>query len=83
MVCGWADSPGCFDVSPENYAQKMMHGQVCCRDQAANHHLTIAMAFLLYCISQTMKNIEVVLLINCLAWGGHTRDGQRLPTQLT
>ena len=44
MVCRGAESPGRFDVSPKNSAQGVMHEQVHCRDEAANHQLPIAAA---------------------------------------
>ena len=47
-----------------------MHEQVHCRDEAATHQLTVAVTISLHCISQPMENIEVALLINCLAWRG-------------
>ena len=40
-----AESPGWFDVSPQNSAWDVMHEQVCCSDEAANHQLPIAVAF--------------------------------------
>ena len=41
-----------------------------CSNEAANHQLLIAVAVFMYCTSESRKNIEVVLLINCLAWRG-------------
>ena len=37
--CSGAESPGWFDVSPKNSARDMMHEQVHCCDEAANHKL--------------------------------------------
>ena len=52
-----------------------MHERARYQDEAANHQLPIAVAvfiilFSSYFISQQMKNIEVVLPINCLACRG-------------
>ena len=48
----------------------MMHEQACCCDDAANHQLPIVAVLSLYYTSELMKNIEVVFVINCLAWRG-------------
>ena len=45
LGCSGAESAGWFDVSPKNSAQDVMHEQVCCCDEAANHQLPIAAAF--------------------------------------
>ena len=45
LGCRGAESPGWFEVSPENSARDVMHEQACCRDEAANHQLPIAAAF--------------------------------------
>ena len=50
----------------KNSAQDMMHEWVLCRDEADSHQLPVS----LYCVSQLMKNIEVLLLINFLPWRG-------------
>ena len=39
------ESPGWFDVRPKNSAGNMIHEQVHCRDEAANHQLPKAAAF--------------------------------------
>ena len=65
-----AGSPGCFDVSQKISAQDVMHEQACCHDEAANHQLPIATAIFIVLSLLTNENIEVVLLINCLAWRG-------------
>ena len=44
MGCRGAESPGWFDVSPKNSAWDVMHEWVCCHDEAANHHVPIAIA---------------------------------------
>ena len=43
--CSRAESPGRFDVSPENSARDMMHKQAHCCDEAAHHHLSTVPAF--------------------------------------
>ena len=43
--CSEAESPAWLDVLPKNSAWDMMHEWVCCRDEAANHQLPIAVAF--------------------------------------
>ena len=45
LVCSGAESPGWFDVLPKHSVQHTMHEWVCCRDEAANHQLPIAVAF--------------------------------------
>ena len=45
LGCRGAEIPGRFDVSPKNSAQDMMHEQVHCPDEAANHQLPIDGAF--------------------------------------
>ena len=40
-----AESPGWFDVSPQNSAWDVMHEWACNHDEAANHQLPIAVAF--------------------------------------
>ena len=40
-----AESPGWFDVSPENSAWDMMHEWAHCHDEAASHQLPIATVF--------------------------------------
>ena len=51
----------------------MMHDQVHCRDEAANHQLPIAVA--------VRRNIEVVILINCFAWRGVLMMDNTFPIQ--
>ena len=41
LGCRDTEWPGWFDVLPKNYAQDVMHEQVCCGDEAANHQLPI------------------------------------------
>ena len=43
---GWSrgEAPAWFDVSPRNSAWDAMFERVCCHDEAANHHLPIAVA---------------------------------------
>ena len=45
LGCSRAESLEWFDVSPKNSAQDLMHYQVCCHDEAANHQVPIAAAF--------------------------------------
>ena len=45
LGCSGAESPGWLEVSPKNSAWNMMHEQVYCCDEAANHQLPIAEAF--------------------------------------
>ena len=45
LVCRGAESPGWFDVSPKISVEDVLHEQAHCRDEAANHHLPIAVAF--------------------------------------
>ena len=45
LGCSWAESPGWFDVLPKNSAQYVVHEQVHCHHEAANHQLPIAVAF--------------------------------------
>ena len=45
LGCRGAESPGGFDILPQNSAQDVMHEWVCCPDEAANHSLLIAVAF--------------------------------------
>ena len=45
LDCRGAESPGWFDVSQKNSAQDRMYEWACCRDEAANHQLPIAVAF--------------------------------------
>ena len=53
LGCRRNKSPGWFDVSPQNYAWNVMHEQVCCHDEAANHQLSIATAFWIIWIVST------------------------------
>ena len=45
LGCRWAESPGWFGVLPKNSAWNVMHEQVHCRDEAANHQLPIPAGF--------------------------------------
>ena len=45
LGCGGAEEPGLFDVLPKNSAQDMVHEQVHCCVETANHQLPIAAAF--------------------------------------
>ena len=45
LDCRGAESPGGCDVFPKISARDVMREQVCCRDEAANHQLPIALAF--------------------------------------
>ena len=45
LGCGGIESPGWFDVSPKHSTRDVMHVQVHCRDEAANHQFPIAAAF--------------------------------------
>ena len=45
LGCRRSESPGWFDVSPENSTQDMMHKRECCHDEAPNSQLPIAVAF--------------------------------------
>ena len=57
---GRVDSPGWFDVLAKNSARDMVDERVLCCDEAARHQLLIAVIIIIYCISQPMKNTEVV-----------------------
>ena len=45
LGCRGAESPGWFDILQKNSAWEVKHEQVHCHDEAANHHLPIAVAF--------------------------------------
>ena len=45
LGCSRAESPERVDVLPKNSAPNVMHEWVCCYNEAANHQLSIAMAF--------------------------------------
>ena len=45
LGCSGAESPVISDVSPKISVWDVMHKQACCRDEAANHRLPIAVAF--------------------------------------
>ena len=51
-----AESFGLLDVSPKNSARDMMHEQVCCHDEAANHQLPIFTAF--WIIQFLCRNVQ-------------------------
>ena len=44
-ICLLTESPGWFDVSLKNSAGDVTHEQARCRDESANHQLSIAVAF--------------------------------------
>ena len=54
---GWrgAGSPQWFDVSQKNPAWDIMHNQVCCHDEVANHQLPVAAAFWIILIVSAEK----------------------------
>ena len=58
LGCRGAESPGWFDVLTKNSAWDGMHEWAHCRDEAANHHLPIAVAF---------WNIQIVFTEECLS----------------
>ena len=45
LGCSGAEQPEWSDVSPKSSVQDVMHEWVCCCDEAASHHLPVAMAF--------------------------------------
>ena len=76
-----AESPGCFDVLEKNSAQDIMHEQMYCCDEAANHQLPIAVAFWIIqiviveeCSSLTQNFMQISLLysLNHFECNGHT-----------
>ena len=50
-----AESPGWFDVLPKTSAPDVMHEEVRCHDEAANHPLPIAAAFWIIWIVSTKE----------------------------
>ena len=71
LGCKGTESPGWFDVSPENYAQDLMHEKACCHDEAANHQLLIAADFwIIWVVSaeecSTLK--QNLTQIHCSTW---------------
>ena len=60
-----------------------MNEWACCRDEAADHQLLRLWLFLSYYISQPMENIEVLPLINCLAWKGMLLMDNTFPMKKT
>ena len=61
-----AESPGWFDVSPKNSAGDVMHEQVRCCDEAANHQLPIAAA------SWIIRIVSLLCLLSHFECDGHT-----------
>ena len=58
LNCRGTELPEWFDVWPKSFAGDMMHEWAHCRDEAANHHLPIAVAF---------WNIQIVFTEECLS----------------
>ena len=60
LGCRGSESPGWFDVSPENSTQDMMHKRECCHDEAPNSQLPIAVAFwIIWIVLQEMSKLNV------------------------
>ena len=53
LGCSGAESPGWFDVSPQNSARDVVHEQGCYHEKAANHQLPIAATFYIIQIVST------------------------------
>ena len=53
LGCSGAESPGWFDLSSKCSTGDLMHEQVHCREEAANHQLSIAAAFWMIEITST------------------------------
>ena len=43
------------------------HAQMHCHDEAVSHNFPV-LWFSSYCMSQLVKNFNIIILINCLAW---------------
>ena len=71
LGCEVAESPWRFDVSPKNPVWDGMPEWARCCDEDASHQLPIAVAIFIaiHHISQLMKNIEVVSLLNVCTGG--------------
>ena len=74
LGCRGAESPGWFDVLSKISASDMMHEQVHCCDEAANHQLPIAAAFWIIQIvsmeecSSLMQNLKHIHCSTCSFW---------------
>ena len=76
LGCGGAESPGWFDVFPNNSAWDVIHEWVCCCVEASNHQLPIASAFWIIwivsaeeCSSLTRKLMQIrVALLGQSFW---------------
>ena len=71
LGCRRAESLGWFDVSPNNSEGDVMYEWACCRDEAANHQSTIAVAFWIIQIvsveecSSLMQNLRQIHCSAC------------------
>ena len=63
-----AESPGWFDVLPKNSTWDVMHEQVCCRDEAANHQLPIVVASWINWIVSTEERSSLTQNLMWICW---------------
>ena len=69
--CRGAESPGWFDVLPKISTRDVMHEQVHCYNEAANHQLPIAVTFWIIWILSTeecWRLMQNVMLIHCTTY---------------
>ena len=70
LGCRWTESPGWFEVSSKTSAWDVIHEQVCCWDEAANHQLPTAAIFWIIQIASTEECSSLtqnVMQIRCSA----------------
>ena len=78
-----AESPGWFDVLQKNSAQDVVHEQVLCCDEAANHQLPMALGFRIIQIVSMEECSSLMQNLMQIRWPPHSVILNAMATQYT